>query len=979
MLYINPDDPHSNMPHVTSTAVQVGLVNLLRSWGIHPRAVVGHSSGEIAAAFAAGILSLRSCIAVTYHRGRLIEKLKAESADAKGAMIAVGGNEQDVKTMLGSLASGSAVIGCWNSPSSFTVSGDEPAIMEMKDRLDNAGIYNRRLDVEIAYHSPHMKPIADEYQKSLLQDVKSLDSNISYYSSTKGKLLQSPNLDATYWTENMVDPVQFTRTMQQMFTNKSKDHDEINCVIEVGPHSALRAPIKQILENLGLHGKISYFPTLARGKDALEMVTNLAVGLFKEGSSFSLSSINVSGDETANVLTDLPTYPWTHAEYWHESRLSRDRRLRLYPNNELLGHTTIDFNPNEPRWRNIINISSIPWLEHYRVDSQAVVSLSSCLSMAIEAMHQYLVSKSQSPIYYYLRDVSMKETIILDRTDTELEFALRTYSTSAQETSGLWREFIISTWTEKSGWTENCRGLISADMSHQRYDDNVFSLSEKSSNIAAENEKVVSLDTSEIYRTIENYGMEFGTAFRRLENVESSKSITTVTTKSLDVDVYAEGKYVIHPLSLEGWLQACLPAASVTGKRHSDTCFPVLLNEMIVNPRSEDLGSGQFRLKAFSGKFHAAANEIVSSILVESQNMGNTSRPMGAIEGLRFRRPLLRFSEPAKLCFREKWDIFLELNTSAHLKDALRIHADSSKERDQIRQLNEISRHFIHKAVYELDSLPQGTLQSLEGERANLYAWMKRQVQRDLANVEVVDDEYQCIKDLYILDDKLVFEVANSGCPGAFISRIGEKLPQIAVGEVEPLELMLEDNLLSKNYEEDVSMDCRSYPCLAHYVRLLAHQNPRMRILEIGAGTGGATRKILESLGGYENRPACFERYDYTDISAGFFPQAKTKFHQWQSYMTYKKLDIEKQLTDQGFQEHSYDLVIAVNVLHATANMHRTLQNVRTLLKLNGKLALIELVSPGCTVFPFATLPGWWLGEEIFKSTKCDLPSDMKM
>jgi acyl transferase domain-containing protein/phospholipid N-methyltransferase len=966
MLYKNPDDGHSNTPHLTSTAVQVGLVNLLRSWGIHPRAVVGHSSGEVAAAFTAGILSLRSCIAVSYHRGRLIEKLKAISTDTKGAMIAVGGSEQDVTSMLGSLTSGSAVIGCWNSPSSFTVSGDEPAIVEMKTRLDKVGIFNRRLDIEVAYHSPYMNPIADEYQKSLVEDVVSLDLNIPYYSSAKGNLLQSPKLDATYWTEHMVGPVQFNRAMQQIFTNKGKYHEEINCVIEIGPHSALRAPIKQILESLGLQGKFSYFPTLARGKDAMEMMTSLAAGLFKDGSSFSLSAVNFPGDEAVDssdeFLTDLPTYPWTHAEYWHESRLSRDRRLRLYPNNELLGHTTLDFNSNEPRWRSIVNITSIPWLEHYRVNSQVVLPLSCCLSMAIEAIHQYLVSKSQSPAYYYLRDVFMKETITFDQSDTELQFTLRTYSTSALETSEQWKEFTISTWTEKSGWTENCRGLVSADVDHQRYDDIASSLSDKSSIIAAANEKAISLDIAEIYRTTENYGVEFGTAFKRLESVESSKSVSTVTTASLDVNMYAGEEYVIHPLTLEGWLQACLPAASVTGKGHSVDCLPVLIKEMIVNPRPEEFGSSQLRIKAFSGEFHPAANEFESSILVESQNTG---RSAAAIQGLRLRRPPLRSLEPTKLCFREKWDISLELNTSDRLKDALAVHADSSIERGQIRKLNNVSRHFVHKAVYELDNISQGALQFPEGRCAELYGWMKRQVQKDFANIEVNGDKY-LTKDPYIIDDKSVFEVASSGAPGAFISKIGEKLPQIALGEVEPLELMLEDNLLSRNYEEDIWMDCRSYPSLANYVRLLAHQNPRMHILEIGAGTGGATRKILESLGGHENHPACFERYDYTDISAGFFPWAKEKFHQWKRFMNYKKLDIEKHPTSQGFQEHSYDLVIAVNVLHATAIMQHTLQNVRSLLKHNGKLALIEFDSPGYTLFPFATLPSWWLGEGNF-------------
>jgi ubiquinone/menaquinone biosynthesis C-methylase UbiE len=131
----------------------------------------------------------------------------------------------------------------------------------------------------------------------------------------------------------------------------------------------------------------------------------------------------------------------------------------------------------------------------------------------------------------------------------------------------------------------------------------------------------------------------------------------------------------------------------------------------------------------------------------------------------------------------------------------------------------------------------------------------------------------------------------------------------------------------------------------AVFVDVLAHKDPHLKILEIGAGTGGATLPILKVLGGMDNNtPPRFLSYEATDITTGFFDKLQQKTEAWGDLVSYKKLDIEKDVGDQGFETEHYDLVIAANVLHATTNMNHTMSNVRRLLKPGGTLLLIELI-----------------------------------
>ena len=169
---LSKDEKTSNVgaAHISQpacTAIQLALVDLMRSWGIRPTAVAGHSSGEIGAAYAAGSLTFETCMAVAYHRGRLIPVLKERYPDLRGALMAVGGRKEELEPIISEIKGGEIRIACFNSPSSLTISGDEAGIDELKNIAEEKQLFNRKLFVDTAYHSHHMNLLAKDYQESI--------------------------------------------------------------------------------------------------------------------------------------------------------------------------------------------------------------------------------------------------------------------------------------------------------------------------------------------------------------------------------------------------------------------------------------------------------------------------------------------------------------------------------------------------------------------------------------------------------------------------------------------------------------------------------------------------------------------------------------------------------------------------------------------------------------------------------------------
>ncbi|KAF4940788.1 Hybrid PKS-NRPS synthetase apdA [Colletotrichum fructicola] len=176
------------------------------------------------------------------------------------------------------------------------------------------------------------------------------------------------------------------------------------------------------------------------------------------------------------------------------------------------------------------------------------------------------------------------------------------------------------------------------------------------------------------------------------------------------------------------------------------------------------------------------------------------------------------------------------------------------------------------------------------------------------------------------------------------------------------LEVLFRNDMLARLYVEP-AMYARANRYLGRVASLIAHRFPRCDILEVGAGTGGATQAMFTGLGG------AYGSYTFTDISSGFFPQAKIKFAAEVRRMIFKTLDIETDVVDQALTPATYDIIVASNVLHATRDIEASLKNVRKLLKPGGFLLLLEVTSVDKVLVPYlmGAVPGWWYFEDRWR------------
>lgn len=374
--------PEFSQPLVT--ALQLCILAVLETWGIKPSSVVGHSSGEIAAAYSAGRLDRASAIIAAFHRGRAALNRKSQVEKDVG-MLAVGLDADTVSTEFLDKYTGEAWIACFNSPNSVTISGKSSALDALKEDISTAGHFARRLQVDLAYHSELMGAIGEEYEKLLVAEpafdnraspapLADEEDDVAMYSSvTAGRLVAGATTDAEYWRSNMISPVRFDEAIQTMLGAPRPP----NYLIEIGPSGALAGPIAQLLKSLPqqVGGHVTYASSWKRGADAGKAIFDLAGRLWVSGFTVNTAAVN-RYDGTEHTIVDLPNYRWNHSvKYWHENAASKDWRFRKYPVHDLLGSKILGVPWTAPIWRSYLNVSNVPYLLDHRLGKLPAVAV----------------------------------------------------------------------------------------------------------------------------------------------------------------------------------------------------------------------------------------------------------------------------------------------------------------------------------------------------------------------------------------------------------------------------------------------------------------------------------------------------------------------------------------------------------------------------------------------------------------------------
>ncbi|KAI1382869.1 beta-ketoacyl synthase domain-containing protein [Hypoxylon trugodes] len=405
------------------TALQIGLVNLLRSLGISFHTVIGHSSGEIAAAYAADLISARDAVLISHYRG-YVAHLAGSPEGHKGGMLAAGISETEATQFCrASMFEGRLHVGASNAPSGVTLSGDLDMVRIAHEELTKNKKFSRILRVDSAYHSPHMLKPATEYINALEEsDIKpNLEGNETFWvSSVHGRLVNSDDqLGSGYWRDNMVNKVRFYDAV----VNALSQYGPFDCALEIGPHSALKGPFTQSAKSLD--HDLSYTSPLDRGKDDTLAFSNFLGFMWCQ---YGPQEINLrkfveqSSESSAlsTKLLDLPSYPWDHSQiHYRESRVSRKFHFKSEAPHELLGVRTRDDNDHELRWRNVLRLEKLPWVEHHSFQGQALLPASAYCIMALDAARNFLRNRPATVVE--LQDMQILSGINIDRESVGVE------------------------------------------------------------------------------------------------------------------------------------------------------------------------------------------------------------------------------------------------------------------------------------------------------------------------------------------------------------------------------------------------------------------------------------------------------------------------------------------------------------------------------------------------------------------------------
>ncbi|MFI9201383.1 SDR family NAD(P)-dependent oxidoreductase [Streptomyces sp. NPDC053048] len=893
-------------------AVQVGLTALLERHGIRPGGVVGHSSGETAAAWAAGALGLDAAARVVVERSRA----QASTAGDWG-MAAIGAGAERAERLLAPYA-GRLEIAAVNSGRDVTVSGDRAALAALGAELLGAGVFFRDLGLPYGFHSHAMDGLRQRLP-AVLAGLKGQPAHTAYASATTGTLLDGPELDAGYWWRNVRQPVLFAAAVGQLLS--------LGCdlFLEVGPHPVLGgclrrcAPAAQVLS------------TLSRGVAGPEAVRSCAGQLLAAG---------VASDAyfpRPGRVVDLPAYPWERERHWNGGPAVWTRTCgdgtAAHP---LLGERAA---VAEPTWHGPFEPARVPWLAGHVIAGAVIMPATGYVEMALAAGRRLWDAAVE------ITDLAIPHALVLpfeDHRRLEIQTAL-----SADD--GVVR--VAGRGGGSGPWLEHARGRARRLLDPRP--DPV-----DTGRLAAELEGRCTAE--DFYRLIERAGVRYGPDFLVLDNdllIGDDRVLTRYTT-----DAALEG-YEAHPALLDGAVQTGLMLLE-----------DLVVEGVPYLPAAVDRVRAWSRLPA-AGHFLAHRRAMSEQeALLDLTVLGADGQVCLFLEGVRLRKfgaqahrypslhrtvlraaarpghdpgpvPLPGTLEPARACGAPPRGDRLE---------------DGGDHRARVRDAaRELAGHF--GAATMVSILPDGGAGGfgvgdlLDAGVRPQYAPLLRVLLEAARTCGLAEPESGSARWRIVRPPApeerfrdLARRYPGLGVELALLGTCGAHLAEVLCGSLDPAGLLLTE--ANRSLLEEFHTGAFPARAVGAAVRVLVAAWPDdrpLRVLEVGAGTGALTAAVLPLL------PPERTQYAYTDVSDSYFVRARKRFAAY-DFVTYKLLATGEDPVEQGFAEGGFDLVLAGDSLHAAADLRVALAGVGRLLADGGHLLAFE----SHDLLVFALLPG---------------------
>ena len=969
-------------------ALECALTALWSSAGIRPSVVLGHSVGEIAAAQAAGVFSLEDGMRFAATRGNLL------SGTLHGAMGAIFAPAERVASEVEALNAASNGVGlsiAGDNGAHIVVSGQASDVETILGRFDSEGVRTRRLNTTRAFHSALVEPALDELEGSL-EGVPIGSPTLTLVSNLTGRAVEPDMpLDAAYWRRHARRPVAFAGGV------KSLADLGVDLVVEIGPHAVL-GPMATLA-----------WPESVSGRDALEPPTVLASlrrpprdGSASEAESSFIDAVadayeagldisfeGLFAGETRRRIS-LPSYPFQRERHW--LRQSK----RRHPN---AGHPLLGVRHESARGEITFETEVYPsdpvWLRDHKVFGRLIAPGALYGAMAASAS---LAEGSGSVV---VEDVQLHSALVFSEKDSEEGSdedgrKVQVVVGDSEQLSSR-RVQIYSKGTEDE-WTMHVEGRVPTGAP----------LPEVGARIDLEELKsrLSPADVPAYYRAKSSTGIDLGPFFRTLGSVWVGPGEALGEVHLLEA--LGRNELDVHPLLLDGCFQIVGVARNMTGGPDEATYLPFGWERMWLSKRlpdrlfchvtmsdasqeaesreSPEVLSGELRIYDSNGSLlgelsgytvkRATREALLSAVEgVDDLLYEVTWRDRALESGL---QPADFFPTPAMVAARTQ--LF-----TGYLTDA---GVDPQGRNDLLADLE---RWSWARALATLEELgwrrvkgesvdPEELREQLDvlPEHKRLFRRMLEMVARSGVLEETGDSFIVVVgpddplpdilpRDLEEFATLMTDMYSDGQTEIGLFRRSGLALGNVLRGQEDPLTLLFssgEPTAADLYLKAPVARAANRM--LADAVQVLVAQLPegrRLRVIEVGAGTGSATASVLPEL------PEGRFDYMYTDISAGFFAEAEARFGDGGGSIEYRPLDIEKDPTEQGFDFHSYDLLIASNVLHATRFLEETLSNCRALLAPSGHLVALEnLRGLGWMDLTFGQLDGWWRFADSYRS-----------
>ena len=942
-------------------AFEYALARLWQSWGVQPAAVMGHSLGEYVAACVAGVLGLEDALKLVTERAAQMNRLPQD-----GAMIALFADEARVARAIEPYLL-EVSIAAVNGPENVVISGTTAAVTRIAAELLAEGVNSQALTVSHAFHSPLMEPMLPGLERKAAELRYSLPQ-VSLISGVTGSLIQGAEAgNAGYWVRHARQPVRFAAGMEAL--------RNLGCEVflEIGPGASLLGMGRLCLPE----GAALFLPSLRINRGESQQMLESLGQLYVHG-----AAIDWQGFErgSGGFLVTLPTYPFQRARYWADGAgaAGEPPRLRRRSSSKvahaLLGER-ISSPLRETQFELEVNAASPRILQEHRIYGERVFPAAAYLEMVHASAVETFCTKEDPAIpFCVLENVVIHEPLRLgdaeDSRTVQVILSPEGSASAAFHISSLGRGNDLQ-------WKLHCAGKVS-----------VASADATSPSAEAVNRPDIEgrcreahSDPQALYRSMAEGGLDLGPSLQWIEAIQRRDGEALGRMRpTIDVD---DDRYLVHP----GLMDACfqLLAAALPEEERGAVYVPVELESLRIEGRPNGRTWGHAALRE-SDRTNPGA--IVSDLRL----FDDDGKVLISMKGLVARRvpkeaPTRNSEQIGDWLYQLQWRPLprqdnspLELVSPTKLAGDLRLRLESLRREHELARYRELMPEMDALSVgYAVEAFrqlgwelrvgerfgprPAGTAMRATETSNRLLVRMLELLDR-AGIIAQVEGDWMAVRrpesgDLLQRWSELLEKYPAFSAELTLLESCGRQMPEVLQGERSPLEVLFPGGsmatLESLYRDSPVSRVCNTLVQEAIATALQSVPTQRtVRVLEIGAGTGGTTAYLLPCLQGRA------VDYVFTDVSPQFTAEAGKKFRDF-PFVRYQLLDIGQDPTEQGFAAHQFDVVLAAHVLHATADVRRTLRHVQQLLAPNGMLVLVEGTGPQTWLdLIFGLTEGWW-------------------